>query len=188
MIVNLVGHSASGKTTVADKLGYPILQSYTTRPPRYPGETGHEFVTPEDLFNYATMDGNRITHYEDSPVIASFTGYSYMYFATEAQLVDGVNLYVIDEKGADEVHANVKDRKVITIFLQCDEIIRYDRLVQRHSTHKDPENPDEDVIRRIEADRELRNVVKCDYVVNANRKLDVVANDIEKIIEGEMRK
>lgn len=177
MIVNIVGHSGSGKTTVANLLDYPVIQSYTTRGRRYKGEDGHEFITPEDLDEYGERLGDKLVRYRGSPVLATFPGHGYMYFATEQQLVEGVNLYVIDEKGALEVHENAKNRKVITVFMQCDEEVRRDRLSIRGPGEAET---------RIEDDRKLRNVVKCNYVVNANRELHEVVKDIMMIINGEM--
>lgn len=47
----IVGPSGSGKTMVANRLEekYRLKQvlSYTERPPRFEGEGGHTFVTPE---------------------------------------------------------------------------------------------------------------------------------------------
>ena len=53
------GRSASGKTTVADKLscqyGYRQIESYTTRPPRIPGEIGHIFISNEEFDNLGEL-------------------------------------------------------------------------------------------------------------------------------------
>ena len=64
-----VGKSASGKTTIANLLEEKYLfnqvQSYTTRKPRYEGETGHIFVTEdefnalEDIVSYTFYNGNQ---------------------------------------------------------------------------------------------------------------------------------
>ena len=46
VIVCLIGPSGSGKTTIARMLEaeYNVIHSYTTRPPREPGEWGHNFI------------------------------------------------------------------------------------------------------------------------------------------------
>jgi guanylate kinase len=48
IIVCILGKSGCGKTTIVEKLqeeyGYEVLSSYTTRPQRYEGESGHQFV------------------------------------------------------------------------------------------------------------------------------------------------
>lgn len=65
----IVGPSGSGKTMVANRLEekYRLKQvlSYTERPPRFEGEGGHTFVTPEkfdklkNLCAYTVFDGHR---------------------------------------------------------------------------------------------------------------------------------
>lgn len=49
----LAGPSGSGKSSVARKItewyGFKEVWSYTERPPRYAGEPGHIFVTPEEF-------------------------------------------------------------------------------------------------------------------------------------------
>ena len=54
-----VGRSASGKTTVAnmlvEKYGYKQVESYTTRLPRFDGETGHIFVSEEEFRNLGEL-------------------------------------------------------------------------------------------------------------------------------------
>ena len=57
----IVGCSGSGKTTITEQLeqkyGLKSIQSYTTRPPRYDGETGHIFISNEEknrfIFGFA---------------------------------------------------------------------------------------------------------------------------------------
>ena len=47
----IVGCSGSGKTTITEQLemkyGLKSIQSYTTRLPRYDGETGHTIISNE---------------------------------------------------------------------------------------------------------------------------------------------
>ena len=50
MLYCIIGPSGCGKSTVVselNKLGYKSPDSYTTRPPRYPGEGGHTYITIE---------------------------------------------------------------------------------------------------------------------------------------------
>ena len=68
----LVGPSGSGKSSVARKItewyGFKEVWSYTERPPRYAGEPGHIFVTPEE-FDAAGPEYMK-THYAGSKGIA----------------------------------------------------------------------------------------------------------------------
>ena len=49
----IVGPSGVGKTTIAKELtkrfGYFQVRSYTTRPPRFEGEEGYIFLTPQEF-------------------------------------------------------------------------------------------------------------------------------------------
>lgn len=118
----IVGCSGSGKTTITEQLekrfGLKPIQSYTTRPPRYQGETGHIFITNEefdkltDLLAYTEFAGNR-------------------YCAT-AEQVETNDLYVIDPKGVDYFVRHYNGNKQYkVIFINADTITRYNRMVHR---------------------------------------------------------
>ena len=97
-----VGPSASGKTTVSEIIestfGFKSIASYTTRPPRYEGETGHTFVDD------ATFD----TFVDD---LVSFTEYNgYRYGTTQDQL-DNVNIFVVDIPGVRSLLQNTKENE-----------------------------------------------------------------------------
>ena len=87
----IVGCSGSGKTTITEQLeqkyGLKSIQSYTTRKPRYDGESGHTFVSDEefdkltDMVAYTEFAGNR--------------------YCAIAEQVENNDLYIIDPKGVD---------------------------------------------------------------------------------------
>ena len=118
----IVGCSGSGKTTITEQLeqkyGLKAIQSYTTRQPRYDGETGHIFVSDEefneltDMVGYTEFAGNR-------------------YCAT-AEQVENNDLYIIDPKGIDffmKLYKGSKTPKVI--FISSDMTTRYERMKSR---------------------------------------------------------
>ena len=118
----IVGCSGSGKTTITEQLeqkyGLKAIQSYTTRQPRYDGETGHIFVSDEefneltDMVGYTEFAGNR-------------------YCAT-AEQVENDDLYIIDPKGIDffmKLYKGSKTPKVI--FISSDMTTRYERMKSR---------------------------------------------------------
>lgn len=118
----IVGASGSGKTTITEKLEemYHLksIQSYTTRPPRYDGETGHTFVSNDefdeltDMVAYTEFAGNR-------------------YCATSEQ-VENNDLYVIDPNGIDFFMKSYKGKKTPKIiYIDSDLNVRYDRMVKR---------------------------------------------------------
>lgn len=118
----IVGKSGSGKTTLAkalcEKFGWSEIQSYTTRPPRYLGETGHIFVTDEefdkltDYVAYTEFDGNR-------------------YCAT-AQQVEENEVYVVDPAGVRYFAEHYNGNKTVkVIYLTIKTRALFKRMMQR---------------------------------------------------------
>ena len=91
LIICIVGESGSGKTTIAEYIerehGIKMMESYTDRPIRYPGETGHTFVTKEEFDSFS---------HDDMIAYTEFGGYRYC--CLKKDVLD-YNTYVIDERG-----------------------------------------------------------------------------------------
>lgn len=164
----IVGESGSGKTTIVEhleqKYGLKSIQSYTTRQPRYNGETGHIFVSDEefdkltDMVAYTEFAGNR-------------------YCATVEQ-VETHDLYVIDPKGVDYFREHYKGKKTPKIiFITADIKTRYERMVQRSekkgSTHLNAVN---EALVRIKNDI----VEFYDYIQDSS-KADCTINNIDNL-------
>lgn len=133
----LVGRSGSGKSSVADymedKYGWCILQSYTTRPPRYNGERGHFFISPQEF--------NKL---KNKCAYTFFAGYEYC--ATSEQ-VDRADLYVIDPAGVEyfiKQYRGVKYPICVVLNLSPEDAKK--RLLERQNITK------EDVDSRFEND------------------------------------
>jgi len=121
-LILLVGKTGSGKTTVTRYLekhyGLKMLESYTTRKPRYDGERGHTFVTKED-FNAMP---NKVAH-------TLFD--SHDYWATQEQC-DASDVYVIDPDGVKSLKRNYNSpRPYIIMYLHVDPITRLVRMMKR---------------------------------------------------------
>ena len=174
-IICLVGASGSGKTTLAkrlEKLGYNVIHSYTTRKPRYEGEWGHTFI--KKVIGHEIKEIPK--EFLGEEIIAFKKLYDYEYFATVEQYKNkGTSIYVVDPDGAEQVKENVKDAEVITIYLMADEAERRLRMhIRRFGNEK---------FERIKKDREIFKTCKCDYVVDANREVEDVLEDLVDIIE-----
>ena len=91
LIICIVGESGSGKTTIAEYIerehGIKMMESYTDRPMRYPGETGHTFVTKEEFDSFS---------HDDMIAYTEFGGHRYC--CLKKDVLD-FNTYVIDERG-----------------------------------------------------------------------------------------
>lgn len=169
-IICLVGASGSGKTTIAkelEKRGYNVIQSYTTRKPRYKNEWGHTFIKK--------AIGHEIKM--NKTMIAFKKLYDYEYFATKEQYQGkGTSIYIVDPDGSDQVKHNVKDVEVITIFLNADENVRYHRMVKDRGYG---------AIERINKDKEIFSKCRCDYVIDANGRVDDIVEQLEIILNNE---
>jgi guanylate kinase len=134
----LVGPSGSGKTTIAEALselyGYDIISSYTDRPPRYPGEKGHLFVTEEEYLKIPDMVAETV-----------FDGHHY---GVPAKLLEENDIYIVDPCGVRTMLANYHGSKTPLVFVVwVSEEERRKRMLARGDT-------EEMVERRLKTDRE----------------------------------
>lgn len=140
----IVGPSGSGKTTLAKRLsliGLHELQSYTTRPPRFPGETGHIFVSEFKA--------------EHPVAYTNFNGYDY--WAT-AEQVDASDVYVIDPAGIEWFLSQYHGKRVpIIVYLDVPEDVCRARMKERGDS-------DEAVEGRIEHDRKAFEGVRTKVI------------------------
>lgn len=121
-IILLVGPSGSGKTTIAnilnEKYGMTSIQSYTTRPERYPGETGHVFLTDDEFDKL------------ENPV--AYTEYQGHRYCATAQQVEENDIYIIDPDGVcrflREYHGS---KKPVIVYVSADKKTLMRRMLQR---------------------------------------------------------
>ena len=121
-LILLVGKSGSGKTTIAKYLqnhyGMTMLESYTTRKPRYEGERGHEFVS----YEFYLTPSNKVAH-------TYFDGNHY--WATQEQC-DNSDVYVIDPDGVKSFRRNYNStRPYIIVYLKINALTRVFRMMKR---------------------------------------------------------
>ena len=136
----IIGESGTGKTTIAETLckrhNLTELNSYTTRPQRYPDERGHTFVTGLTFDQIKEQFPERVAE-------TIFDGN--MYWATRQQ-IDESDLYVIDPYGVGTLKANYHGWKNIrVIYLKCPKFERVRRMRKRGDT-------DEQIEARIKHD------------------------------------
>ena len=173
----IVGCSGSGKTTITEQLeqkyGLKSIQSYTTRKPRYEGETGHIFISDEEF--------NKLT---DMVAYTEFAGNRY---CATAEQVENNDLYIIDPKGVDffmKAYKGSKTPKII--FISSNLTTRYERMVGRAETKgKSHQEAIESSLTRIVNDAgEFYDYIQgqawIDYVCknNSNDKLEDVVDKI----------
>lgn len=121
-LILLVGKSGSGKTTLTqyleDEYGWKMLESYTTRKPRFQGEKGHTFITYEEYLKLPNKVG--VTYFDGK------------YYCCTQEQCDRDDVYVIDPDGVKTFMRNYKgNRKHIIIYLKVSPVIRFWRMFKR---------------------------------------------------------
>jgi len=146
------------------KYGFKPVQSYTTRPPRYQGETGHIFATDVDYF-YMKDDACAFTMFDGKK-----------YWVTNEQ-VDKCDTYVIDPAGVDYFIKNYKGKKTpIIVELTARGWKRFARMTERGDSIWD-------AVRRIIHDRKKFKGFTGQMVVNTDDKSpEEVATTIYNIV------
>ncbi|MDD3224363.1 MAG: AAA family ATPase [Clostridium sp.] len=173
-IICLVGESGSGKSTIAlelEKIGCNYIKSYTTRPKRSDNEDGHIFV-----------DKDYISKFKKQDIIAYTEFDGHAYWSARSQYKNkGISVYVIEPLGAAEFKSIVLDSRVIIIYLKTDSKTRFHRMVKDRGTKM--------AERRLSYDESSGrfDVIKCDYIINAQKDTDFVVNEIIKIAKNKMK-
>lgn len=121
----LAGPSGSGKSSVARELtqryGLKEVWSYTERPPRFDGEPGHIFVTPEQ--------------FDAAGKMCAFTLYDGYRYGVPESAIEENDIYVIDPTGIRymwERYSGSKEVVVIAIYAPQEE--RAERMLERGDT------------------------------------------------------
>lgn len=168
MIHVLVGHSASGKSTIERRLerryGIPRIISYTTRPPREGEEddVDYHFVT-EDEFQLMEKHG----YFTE---VAKYREWNYGLTTMDIDYRENDYIAVVTPKGYRELLDVVKQEWIRSYFISVNERERLIRLANRG------DNIDE-VIRRIKADR----IDFADFESEANYIIE--NRDIDKSVD-----
>ena len=169
MIV-LAGASASGKTEVAKvlakKYGITKIVTTTTREKR----TGE--VNGVDYFFVSKEQFERMI-IEDKFV--EYTLYNGQLYGSTKDQISNDKCVVIDPAGLRS-YINLKNKDIVTFYLEADEVTRHNRMVFRGDSPEKIES-------RIANDRiafKKENVAKVDYVIDSsnNKTIEQVADDI----------
>ena len=117
------GRSASGKTTVANMLteqyGYSQVESYTTRQPRFNGESGHIFVNKDEFDSLGEL--------------AAYTNYNGNDYGTTFEQLKASDIYVVDVPGIESLLENLKDsdRPICILYFKTSAYNRIQRMINR---------------------------------------------------------
>lgn len=156
----VVGPSGSGKSTVTwaieealEKMGAPYVlkavASMTTRPPRYPGEPGHVYVSKAEfdtyeMVAYTMFDGNE--------------------YGVPASMLDECGLYVIDIEGVKTLRERYHGKSLVVVYLD----ITPEEAARRMRVRGDSE---EKIQKRLANDAVMfadMEGLAADYIIDAN--------------------
>lgn len=117
----IIGPSGSGKTELANGLAKKYyltpVESYTTRPPRYPDELGHIFVTEE--------------HFNALGEMCAYTEYNGHQYGVTKNILDASDIYVIDTDGACYLFDRYSGKHLYYIWLDTSPQVCYERMISR---------------------------------------------------------
>lgn len=167
MLYCIIGPSGCGKSTIVsalNKLGYKSPDSYTTRPPRYPGEPGHTYITNAEFDKLP----NKVAY-------THFNGYDY---CVTGEMLDGCDFYIVDPDGIETLKDNgYTNFKIIGLDLEpCD---CASRMLARGDKGSD-------VLSRLENDwyifRNFNSI--CDLIIDATKDIpeivDIIINFVHE--------
>jgi len=151
----VIGASGVGKTTIVNKIttGYNIHEaiSFTTREPRKGEKNGvdYHFVKENDIDKLNPVE--QIKYNEN---IYGLIEKSFDYNKN--------NIVIVEPNGAEQLKTKLKEKfEIITIFLELDENIRKQRMIARGDNI-------EDVLERIELDKEQFKNISADYLIKSS--------------------
>lgn len=144
-----VGPSGCGKTTVAQELesknDFKTIQSYTTRHPRYDGETGHVFISEEE--------------FDSLENIVAYTYYSGNKYCTTKEQLDEAMTYVVDIPGVETLLKNYNaERPIFVFYFDTTVTTRIDRMLDRGDS-------DTAIIGRLRNDEEYNWFDRLDSII-----------------------
>lgn len=130
IIICIVGESGSGKTYMADyiedKYQIPMIQSYTTREPRYEGETGHTFISDEEFDKIKPLE------------MIAFTRFGDHRYCCKHSDVKRINTYIIDEHGYSMLRSLYKDKyRIVSVRVFASKYNRALRDVEPERIERD---------------------------------------------------
>lgn len=175
----LIGPSASGKTEVAKLLAkkYNITKivTYTTRQPRVNEVNGvdYNFVSVEEFAKLT-----------EENFFVETTYYNSNYYGTAKKDIKDDKCVILDPNGLKSFLA-LNDERIVSIFLDSDEKIRFDRMISR-------KDPVESANKRLVNDRIAfaeANLQGITFVVDSgNISLEDLCEKVIELYNGVLKK
>jgi len=157
-MIILIGPSASGKTTIANKLiekyGFKKFVTNTTRSPR---------VGEVDGIDYHFISFDTFKEKDAKGLFIESISYHDNYYATSIEEVSDDKVLVVDILGGNKFYERLKD-EVCIFYLSCEETILEERMISRGDSI-------EQIRARMSGDKEyfdIKHLDHYDYLIDNN--------------------
>ena len=172
--VIIIGKSGSGKTTLCDliesRLGIPQIRTYTTKPPRSELDDSHVW---SDIECYKQDE-----HFDNILCQTRFGIHTYW---TRKDQIQGVQTLVVDVNGLNKLYET--NLKLVVINLVADINARCIRIYKENMRKgQNGFSAQENAWKRLNRDAGFE-CLKVDWVVDGNRDIEEVYEDVKKIME-----
>lgn len=177
LIINIVGYSASGKSTVckfvSDNLNIPLYEygkkiSKIVRGAGY--QKSREYVKEKGINSYIEL--------MDKEMIKDLN-----------EFMKTNKIFIIDGIVSDEVYTKLKDRnEIYTIYIKLDKEERVTRLMKRESKTKEAAEKELEIKDSIKIESGLDIVTsRCNAIVDGSKKSDEVIIQVIELIKNYTR-
>lgn len=193
-LICIIGKSGSGKSTIVNKLGYKRIISHTTREQRDNEISGKDYYFYSKEF-YKVVNKESVFEgvYDDKTN-------SYYWTYKDQYDFEGIRIIIVTPEGYEKIKTKF-DGECVGIYLECSYEERYNRLSEPYDEWHDgilgidnfiefvvEYNKLREVLDKIEErlfrDEGKFNIIKDVTVINAEREIDEIVADIERVIGG----
>jgi len=171
-MILIVGASASGKTVIGkyliDTYHFKKFVTTTTRPMR---------ANEKQNIDYHFVSETEFLEKVKSNSFIEYTTYNGYYYGSEKKELANNKILIVEPNGL-KAYLGLKDRSIVSFYIDCDEKTRKTRMITRKDNM-------EDIIKRLNNDRNLftnnlENLV--DYTINSTyTKTEEISDEIYKL-------
>jgi guanylate kinase len=183
VLLCIIGKSGSGKNYIANKLGLPMIISHTTRQPRVGEKDGvdYHFVGAED---FARM--------EEQGLFAEFVEYNgNKYGFTKLELLkleESDCCAIATPNGCEQLAKLFMDNIVLPVSLEADDLVRKEKLLERHKNESTYDFYLHQIEERMEQDKKtfekasrLKNVQRYE-VDYTEQRAKFIVHDLKAVL------
>lgn len=194
VLICFMGKSGSGKDYISSRLGFLKMISSTTRKPR------KDEVDGKDYYFYDMEEFDRKESQGLFAEVVEYNGEKYGFLKSELDKIKNDNCFaIVTPSGYRQLCNMLKDYIVVPVFLNTDDNLRRDKLINRHLNEDNIEFYIKQIDERIEQDKktfsnvmDIKNIIcyDVDYTEETTNDIihDLKTNIVERFNERKYRK